>query len=167
MQGLGQSATVQLSALEIYCERVRDLLADAGAGGGGGDDGGGVGGVECELITVDTRTVVRHKRDRSPLVECTAATVAGAMATLSGALQSRTVRATRCGAPPARMHCMHARPRAPSHRPCVQEERQVEPLALARGGVHCESCTACEGGAAAAAQACDALARGPLWLRGL
>jgi hypothetical protein len=83
---VGSTAVVQVCAVEVYCERVRDLLAaDRTAGGD-----------ECELLTSDARTTIRHKRDRSALVECDVASVHTAMAVLTRALLSRAADATKC-----------------------------------------------------------------------
>lgn len=91
LQGVGDTGAVQVCAVEVYCERVRDLLADGTAKGPDT-----AGGEECELLTSDTRTVIRHKKDRSPLVECEVASVQTAMAILARALLSRAVDSTRC-----------------------------------------------------------------------
>jgi hypothetical protein len=76
----------------VYCERVRELLADTTPTGSAD---AAVGCEECELLTSETRTIIRHKRDRSPLVECEVASVQTAMAILSRALLSRAVDSTR------------------------------------------------------------------------
>jgi hypothetical protein len=91
LQGVGDTDTVQVCAVEVYCERVRDLLAESTPTGGAD----AAGCEECELLTSETRTVIRHKRNRSPLVECQVASVQAAMAILSRALLSRAVDSTR------------------------------------------------------------------------
>ena len=83
---MGDTGSVHVCAVEVYCERVRDLLADCDA----------VGGEECDvLLTADRRTIIRHKRNRAPLVECEVGSVATAMNLLARALMSRAVDSTR------------------------------------------------------------------------
>jgi Kinesin motor domain len=101
----GQGWSVCISAVEIYMEKVKDLLSPNGS-------------AECELITEgrqvveqthddrmsihakagtvrDERTTIRHK-DKEPLCEAEVHTVAEAMHLVQAALQTRTVRSTRC-----------------------------------------------------------------------
>ena len=85
------SWVICICAIEIYCEKIRDLLVpDRSAS-------------ECTLVAevnhschgADERTVIRHQ-DKTPLCDVRVRCVADAMQRLSSALQSRTVRATEC-----------------------------------------------------------------------
>lgn len=87
VQAVDGTGAVHVCAVEVYCERVRDLLAQNTAGESCGE--------ECELLTAGTQTVIRHKGNRSNLIECEVQSVTDAMAVLTRALQSRVVEATR------------------------------------------------------------------------
>lgn len=73
-----------MCAVEVYNERIKDLLADDARG------------EDCELFgkVSDTRTIIQHK-DKSPLVECEVGSVPTAMNLLARALRSRAVDSTR------------------------------------------------------------------------
>jgi Kinesin motor domain len=86
LQGAASAGyVVCISAVEIYMERMKDLLATGGQC------------AESELVADGERVTVRHK-DRTPLREVRTSSVADAMHNISGALRSRMTRATRCAA---------------------------------------------------------------------
>ena len=89
LQAVDGTAEVHVCAVEVYCERVRDLLAQNTAGDSYGE--------ECELLTAGSRTIIRHKSNRTNLTEAEIRSVPDAMAVLTRALHSRVVEATRYG----------------------------------------------------------------------
>lgn len=86
----GRKYVVCISAVEIYCERLKDLLHHDQS-------------IESELIQDGDHMRIRHKdRARTPVHEVQVRSVADAMHSINSALLSRTTRATRC-APAAKL----------------------------------------------------------------
>jgi Kinesin motor domain len=84
MQGSNEGTRyiVCVSAVEIYNETVKDLLASS---------------EPCEVITdQNERVTIRHK-DKGALVERQVCSVAEAMHFIQPAVRSRATRATKCG----------------------------------------------------------------------
>lgn len=101
MQRPGDSSTICICAVEIYKEKIRDLLVP---GARWGDRAS-----ECEIMSLDPgaadasadrpaltgQIALRHK-NKTPLREVNVCSVHSAMHALSDALQSRTCRETKC-----------------------------------------------------------------------
>ena len=81
---------VTISAIQIYKEKVHDLLA--------------AGSPECEVLKHKDRVLIRQA-SKQPLAEFEAASVAEAMFHVNGALQSRTTRGTACAPLPSTCCC--------------------------------------------------------------
>jgi hypothetical protein len=85
VQSMGPDAVLMIKCLEITGNSVRDLLHS-----------GPVALAACKVLGDGSGVVVRHAADKRPAIEVEVTSVAQAMHRISGALQARSVRPTRC-----------------------------------------------------------------------